>query len=48
MQDKVAQTEDSAGIDRLPYARPDLVEVGQIADVTLSNGNNNGADGGYS
>ncbi len=48
MQDKVAQTQDSAQGDRLPYARPDLVEVGQIADVTLSNGNNVGGDGSYS
>lgn len=48
MQDKITQTQDSAATDRLPYARPDLVEVGQIADVTLSNGNNGGGDGGYS
>ena len=34
--------------DRLPYQRPDLLEVGQIADITLSNGNNPGGDGGYS
>lgn len=47
MQDTVAQMQDSAQADRLPYARPDLVEVGQIADVTLSNGNT-GGDGGYS
>lgn len=48
MQDNVAKPLDSAEADRLPYARPDLVEVGQIADVTLSNGNNGGADGAYS
>lgn len=34
--------------DRLTYERPDLLDVGKISDVTLSNGNNNGADGGYS
>lgn len=33
--------------DRQPYQRPDLLEVGQIADITLSNGNT-GGDGGYS
>ncbi len=48
MQDNFAQTQDSAHGDRLPYARPDLVEVGQIADVTLSNGNNAGGDASYS
>lgn len=48
MQDKVAQMQDSAHGERLPYTRPDLVEVGQIADLTLSNGNNGGGDGGYS
>lgn len=48
MQDKIAETQDIAQGDRLPYARPDLVEVGQIADVTLSNGNNGGVDAAYS
>lgn len=48
MQDNATRAQDSAQTDRLPYARPDLVEVGQIADVTLSNGNNGGADAAYS
>jgi hypothetical protein len=40
---------DAAKVDdRLPYQRPDLLEVGQIADITLSNGNNGGVDSGYS
>lgn len=30
------------------YVKPDLVDIGKIADVTLSNGNNGGGDGGYS
>lgn len=33
---------------RLVYVKPELVDVGKIADVTLSNGNDNGGDGGYS
>ena len=36
------------GDDRLPYQRPDLLEVGQIADITLSTGNDPGGDGAYS
>ena len=40
---------DAAKVDeRLPYQRPDLLEVGQIADITLSNGNNGGGDASYS
>ena len=34
--------------DRLPYERPELLDAGKIADVTLSNGNISGADAGYS
>jgi hypothetical protein len=32
----------------LPYERPGLLDVGKISDVTLSNGNDMGGDGGYS
>ena len=48
MKDKVEQVQDSADGNRLPYVRPDLLEAGQITDVTLSNGNNAGADAAYS
>lgn len=40
--------QDVTGDDRLPYERPDLQEAGQVADLTLSNGNNPGGDGAYS
>jgi len=40
------QTDTDDG--RLAYVKPDLVEAGKIADVTLSNGNNSGSDSAYS
>ncbi|WP_156397175.1 MULTISPECIES: lasso RiPP family leader peptide-containing protein [unclassified Sphingomonas] len=33
---------------RLVYVKPELIDAGKIADVTLSNGNDSGSDGGYS
>lgn len=41
------KTEDFVQDARLPYERPELLDAGKIADVTLSNGNT-GGDGGYS
>lgn len=42
------KTEDLHQDDRLPYERPELLDAGKIADVTLSNGNNFGSDSAYS
>lgn len=43
-----AKTENLPQDDRLPYERPELLDAGKISDVTLSNGNSNSSDGGYS
>lgn len=48
MQAGDEQVEKTAEEVRLPYAPPDLINVGTIADVTRSNGNNSGMDSGYS
>lgn len=48
MADILEQDQDAPGDERLPYERPDLLDAGQIADLTLSNGNNSGGDGAYS
>lgn len=48
MRDLIDDVQEPANEAKLAYATPDLVEAGKIADVTLSNGNNAGGDGGYS
>ncbi len=48
MRDFIDEAQETANEAKLAYATPDLVEAGKIADVTLSNGNNPGGDGGYS
>jgi len=48
MRDLIDDGREVSNDTKLAYAKPDLVEAGKIADVTLSNGNNPGADGAYS
>lgn len=47
MRDLIDDVRDSSDDSKLTYVKPDLLEAGKIADVTLSNGNT-GGDGGYS
>lgn len=47
MDDLINGDGDHSDDSKLTYVKPDLVEAGKIADVTLSNGNT-GGDGGYS
>lgn len=46
-QDIINDEQERGGDSRQYYVKPDLIEAGKIADVTLSNGNT-GGDGGYS
>lgn len=48
MRDTIDEVREISENSKLDYVKPDLVDVGKIADVTLSNGNNSGGDGGYS
>ncbi|MES1975990.1 MAG: hypothetical protein V4472_26325 [Pseudomonadota bacterium] len=48
MRDLMDEVRESSNDSKLIYVTPDLIEAGKIADVTLSNGNNSGSDGGYS
>lgn len=47
MRDIINEVREISENSKLDYVKPDLVDVGKIADVTLSNGNS-GGDGGYS
>lgn len=47
MRDVIDDAQELSETSKLDYVKPDLVDVGKIADVTLSNGNS-GGDGGYS
>lgn len=48
MRDLIDDVREPANEAKLAYVIPDLVEAGKIADVTLSDGNTNSSDGGYS
>jgi hypothetical protein len=48
MRDLNNDVREPAQEAKLAYVTPDLVEAGMISDVTLSNGNNSGADAAYS
>lgn len=47
MENLVNDDRNPSDDSRLAYAKPELIEAGKIADVTLANGND-GGDGGYS
>jgi hypothetical protein len=48
MDDLINSDREPSADPRLAYVKPELLEAGKIADVTLSNGNDSGSDGGYS
>jgi hypothetical protein len=48
MTDMVDGGRELSESSKMEYVKPDLVDIGKIADVTLSNGNNLGSDAAYS
>lgn len=48
MEALINQDRDPSDDSRLAYVKPELIDAGKIADVTLSNGNNSGSDSAYS
>jgi hypothetical protein len=48
MTDMVDGGRELSESSKMEYVKPDLVDIGKISDVTLSNGNDMGADGAYS
>lgn len=44
----INQDREPSDDSRLVYVKPELIDAGKIADVTLSDGNNSGSDSTYS